>query len=109
MLRPYKGLREASFHEVMACVIALAPELSADTVDRSTISELWAICHLARAWGVEEEGMLRRNGLISADDVERLARWIECISYATMLMLDGSDVDSALEPYRQIESEKGCR
>jgi hypothetical protein len=104
MLRPYKGLREASFHEVMECIVALADELSADTVDRPTISALWGICHLARAWGLEEEGMLQRNALISARDVERLGEWIDCISYATMLLLDGGGLEAALEPYRQIDS-----
>jgi hypothetical protein len=102
MLRPYGGLREESFHEVIACIVVLADELSADRLDRSIISALWGICHLARAWGVEEGGMLRSNALIKSEDVERLAEWIGCISYATFCLLDGSGLEVALEPYRQI-------
>jgi hypothetical protein len=40
MLRPYQGLREASFHEVMDCIVALADELSSERIDRSTVSAL---------------------------------------------------------------------
>jgi hypothetical protein len=104
MLRPYGGLREPVFHEVMACVKALADELVADKLDRATISSLWGICHLGRAWGVEEDGMLRRNGLITDTDKSRLADWIDCISYAVLMLLDGSGVEEAFEPYRQLQS-----
>jgi hypothetical protein len=106
-LRPYGGLREAAFHEVMACVEALAEELAADKIDRATISSLWGICHLGRAWGVAEGGMLRSNRLITDADVSRLADWIDCISYATFTLLDGCGLDVALEPYRLLESERG--
>ena len=102
MLRPYKGLREEAFHEVMACIVALADELLVERLDRGTIAALWVICHLARVWGVEEDGMLQRNALITATDVERLATWIDCISYATMCLLDGIGLEDALDPYRQL-------
>src|SRR5262249_31997227 len=95
----------AVFHEVMACVEALADELVAERIDRSTISSLWGICHLGRAWGVEESGMLRRNGLITDTDRSRLADWIDCISYAVMMLLDGSGLDVALEPYRLLQTK----
>ena len=99
-LRPYRGLREESFHEIMACIAALADELAGDRLDRATVSALWDICFLARLWGVDEGGMLRRNGLISADDVKRLAAWLECISFAVMKLLAGVSVDTALADYR---------
>jgi hypothetical protein len=109
MLRPYHGLREAAFHEVIACVEALADELAAEKIDRATISSLWGICHLGRAWGVEEGGMLRRNGLITDADRSRLADWVDCISYATMTLLDGAGLEEALEPYRLLQSEEKDR
>ena len=98
MLRPYAGLREESFHSVMESLRALGPSLVGPEVDRRVVSSLWGICHLARAWGVHPEGMLRRNGLISHEDVHRLEGWIETISNATMWTLEG-DLDEAFRDY----------
>jgi hypothetical protein len=102
MLRPYRGLREESFHEVMAALETLGPSLArGSSIDRHVISSLWSICLLAHAWGVEPDGMLRRNGLISTEDVQRLEEWIKIISWAVFFVIDGGDDESALGPYRQ--------
>ena len=44
------------------------------------------MCHFGRAWELAPDGMLRRNGLIAAPDVERLEAW-----------LDGADDRTAFE------------
>jgi hypothetical protein len=101
-LRPYNGhLDERNFVEVMESLRALAPQLTGVSIDREIVAALWAMCHLARAWGVEPEGMLRRNKLISAEDVDRLATWVETISYATMCLLDGAGEGVAFEEYNR--------
>lgn len=103
MLRPYQGALVAeNFDDVMGCVIVLADELRGTAPDKRTIAALWAICHLGRTWGLEADGMLRSNGLIAAEDVTRLGEWIDCISYATMMLLDGCELEEALEPYRAL-------
>ena len=90
-LRPFDGrLKEENFHEVMEALRILAPALEQPSVDREIVSSIWHICHLGRMWGVHPGGMLRRNGLISAEESARLERWIDCISYATMMLLGGS-------------------
>ena len=100
-LRPYQGLNEGNFHAVMEAITALAPYFQQKMlVDKEIISALWAICSLGRAWGVEPEGMLRRNRLITDQGAKRLAQWVECISWAVSTLLGGSDLDTALEPYR---------
>jgi hypothetical protein len=43
--------------------------------------------------------MLRSNGLISEADAARLESWIECISYATFTLLDGSGTEEAFHEY----------
>ncbi len=99
-LRPYGGqLVEQNFHEVMEALRAFAPELSGEHVDREVVGALWGMCHLARAWGVEPEGMLRRNNLVSSADVETLAGWVDTLSYATMCLLDGSGEEEAFHAY----------
>ncbi len=103
MLRPFGGeLIEDNYHEVVACIGCLAGELQSEApVDKRIVSSLWGICHTARAWGVEEDGMLRRNRLISDEQVRTLDEWVDAISYATTTLLDGEDLDSALAQYRQ--------
>ncbi len=71
MLRPYGGLRQWAFDEVMACARILAPSLSVSLSTGRWLT-FWSICHLARAWGVNPEGMLRRNGLASDQEIKVL-------------------------------------
>jgi hypothetical protein len=99
-LRPYIGLNETNFHEVMQAIICLAPQIhTKDLIDREVMSALWAICELSRAWGLHPEGMLRRNNLISKQDIILLETWIDCISYAVFMLLGGCDLENALELY----------
>lgn len=100
-LRPYTGtLNHAAFHEVMACLKALAPELSkGKKVDRQVISDLWSICHLGRTWAVDADGMLQRNHLIRDDDMKTLEEWLHCISDAVMWILETGDLDVAFAEY----------
>jgi hypothetical protein len=99
-LRPFSGhLNEQNYHEVMAALLVLAPLMEQPIIDREIVMSLWSICHLARAWGVQPDGMLRSNGLIRPADVKRLDDWIEQISYATMVLLEGGGTDVAFEFY----------
>lgn len=101
MLRPFDGkLYEENFHELMTIVKTLAPRFRNDRIDRQIISSLWSICQLSSAWGLGKEGMLRGNNLISDKQVAQLSIWIDCISYAVMVLLEGQDDgESAFEPY----------
>lgn len=98
-LRPYQGLNEKNFHELMEAIGVLAPQLQAEKVDREIVSALWAICFLARLWGLEPDGMLQRNGLIAPEDIKRLSDWLEILGYAVMILLEGVDVEEAFSPY----------
>ena len=99
-LRPYRGLDPRNFHEVMRCLVVLAPELGAHgPLDRELIADVWGICHLGRAWGVEPGGMLPSNELIPLEDIQRLQSWIDQISYTVFCLLDGCDPGTAFEGY----------
>jgi len=96
-LRPFrKVLRPENFDEVAEAIRTLAPMLQAETLDRQVMNDLWGICHLARLWGIEPDGMLRRNGLITPQQIETLDDWVSRISFTVMLLLDGADPESAL-------------
>lgn len=102
-LRPYRGLNESNFHEIMAALRVLAPHFAAEQLDRKLISALWTMGHLARAWGVHPEGMLRRNNLIEEADWRRLEEWIDTISYAVFMLLEG-DETAAFDGYENRKS-----
>ncbi|MEL7123049.1 MAG: hypothetical protein AAFO07_26605 [Bacteroidota bacterium] len=101
MLRPFSGkLNEESYHEVIKAIRTLADELrNKEKIDREVISAIWGICHLTRSWAIEKEGMLRRNNLINDEQIKKLEKWVESISYATMMILDGNDNSTAFELY----------
>ena len=100
MLRPYKGLLENNFREIMEALRVLAPTLQhGPAIDRNLITALWDICHFARAWALEPEGMLQRNHLITATDQERLADWLNIISDTVSNLLEGADEAVAFEAY----------
>jgi hypothetical protein len=100
-LRPYRGkLPRKQFHDTMDALRVLAPSLGAgDAVDRTVISALWTLCDLTRRWALDEHGMLRRNSLISNEDLATLTTWHDMISYAVSTLLEGGDPGEAFHEY----------
>ena len=91
-LRPWQGLREENFRQVLEALDALSEELlNAPMLDRDIVSALWGICYLARSWGVERGGSLRRHKIINDDEVRTLAAWIDTIETRVLFLLDGSE------------------
>ena len=55
MLRPYRGLREDAFHDVIKCIYEVADELrGGGGIRRTLVTDLWSICHFARAWDLHQ-------------------------------------------------------
>ena len=59
-LRPYRGLDEAAYLDLTACVEAVSDHLQhSGTLDRDVINSLWGICHpgvgACRGWDVRAE------------------------------------------------------
>ncbi|MCO5169406.1 MAG: hypothetical protein M9894_23935 [Planctomycetes bacterium] len=91
MLRPYTGLRESNFVEVMEALYCLRDELRGDLIPRCCVASAWDLCRTARTLGLSPRTSLQRNRLISADDVQRLASWVETIEASTLFLLHGKD------------------
>ncbi len=87
-------------HEVMYAMKVLEPLFSVHEfkIDRQIISAIWGICHLSREWGIHPDGMLRRNNLITSEDVSKLETWLGHISYTFYGLLDGLQ-EEAFEEY----------
>ena len=91
-LRPWQGLREENFRQVLEALDVLSEELlNAPLLDRDIVSALWGICYLGRSWGVEPGASLRRHHIISDADVQTLAAWIDTIETRVLFLLDGSE------------------
>ncbi len=100
MLRPFQGqLYEENFQELMLILKVLSPCFKSEQVDKEIMAAYWGICHLARAWGLEPAGMLRRNNLLTGQQIKDLAAWIDCISDALSNLLDGAEDELAFEAY----------
>lgn len=99
MLRPYQGLRREVLVDLERALRAVAPLLERPQVERELMGALLAITHLGRTWAVEPEGMLRGNGLISADDHELLADFVHGVSYAVFCLIDGTGEQVAFEDF----------
>ena len=97
-LRPYRGLNEANFYGVMEAIKCASTHLqSAASLDRDVMGALWDICLIARAWGVQADGRLRRNSLISDEDSVRLETWIDMISWIVSFLIAGNVWQRATE------------
>ena len=90
MLRPFTGeLYESNFKEMMEIIKTLKPVLQKDTIKRDIITDLWSICHCTRLWGIDEGGMLRRNKLITSEQVGLLTKWADEMAFEVMMILMG--------------------
>lgn len=109
ILRPFCGeLNERNFHELMEIIEVLADEFRKAEVNRDILSCLWSICQLARAWAIDSSGMLQRNNLITPEQSALLEEWLDMISYAVMVLLEGEgELDEAFWGYREYVKEKG--
>lgn len=107
MLRAFKGvLYEKNFHEVMAILGVLQHRLRSRFIDREIVAGLWSLCHFAESWGLDKDGMLRRNNLMTEKQVQQLFIWTDCISYTTTMLLEGAAEDIAFESYRDYLNNK---
>ena len=101
-LRPYQGMSqiEKNFHEIVSCLRVLALTLSKQKlIDKGLGSNIAGIIGFGRMWAVHEDGMLRRNNLITPDEAFQIAEWLDCIEYIWMMILDTDDETVIFEIY----------
>ncbi|NOS93204.1 MAG: hypothetical protein HOP30_14890 [Cyclobacteriaceae bacterium] len=89
-LRPFNGLNRPAFDNLMECLDILKDEIQgAEALDRELITDLWIICHYAKALGTDPEGMIRRNNIIFDQELKELEHWINRISFRVSWWLEG--------------------
>jgi hypothetical protein len=103
-LRPFSGLREENFIELMRAIIALKPHLSgAAAWELRLVQGLWELTTRARHWGLDQNGMLQRNQLLSDAESRRLLLWVQCIEMAVSRLMNDGDPADAMDFYRSEE------
>ncbi|PAF28665.1 hypothetical protein [Paenibacillus sp. 7516] len=106
-LRPFRGqLIEENFHELMEIVRTLAPQLKQQALNREVMSCLWSITHLGRAWAILPDGMLRRNKLLSDEQIALMEEWLDLLSYAVMILIEDGGEEEAFWGYKEYVREQ---
>lgn len=96
-LRPFSGLREENFLQIMEAIIALKSHLSGKKFwEKRLVEGLWGLTTTARTWGLDPNGMLQRNHLLTDEDTAQLRLWVDCIEMAVSRLLRGGDPEEAL-------------
>lgn len=96
MLRPYRGyLIEENYVEVIQAIRVLLPEITkGDYIEREVIEDVLSMCFFASYWGINKDGMLRRNNLLSSEDIEKLQLWVEGILKVVVFGSSDSIIDA---------------
>lgn len=99
-LRPFRGnLNEDNFHEIMACLKTISCELNSNELDKKAILDIFSIIHFTEIWALHRDGMLRRNNLISKEQLLTLEYWHYLFSHAFYCLMAGQ-LDEAFYEYK---------
>ena len=105
-LRPYRGLKERNFREVMMALWVLSPELqSGEVVDRQLMDALWRLQFFSYLWGLSSGGMLQRNKLVRPEDSQLLEKWVTAIGLAVSNLLAGVGIEGVLREHQITPAE----
>ncbi len=91
-LRPWSGLRDENYHELMTAIVSLHDSLAGRSEwPTELVSAIMGITRMAHRWGIDDTGMLRRNNLISDPDIVKLRHWTHRIESVVEQILMGND------------------
>lgn len=93
-LRPYRGIQDRHFLEILEALVTAAPQLNAGTtVDREIVHALWDLCCTARNWTRGPiEPMFHGRRFISAEEKQMLDEWLGIIESCTLHLLRGGEI-----------------
>lgn len=102
-LRPWSGLRDENYREVMIAILSLRESLAgADCWPTELIGGIMGITRMAHCWALDSNGMLQRNNLISDLELNKLRSWVNRIESVTEQILMGNDPLEAYPDLREI-------
>jgi len=97
-LRPYTGIRHENFHDIVNALLVVGEQIHGNPeVERDLVHAIWSLTYTARIYGIDPNGMLKRNNLITEPDAALIEEWNDIIESITLGLLQG------LPPYLVIE------
>jgi hypothetical protein len=100
MLRPYRGLHEEYFHELVAAIRAVASSLRMDAhMDPELMGSLWSILVYVHAYALAPDSSLQHNHLISSQDLATLHDWVRTIGFLVSGLQAGGELRYVFESY----------
>lgn len=98
-LRPYTGLKEENFREVMERSMSWRRHTpSSPSSTKEIAAAVFGLCVDAWAWGISPDGMLPDNGLIQPWEQSLLEEWLYLINEAVSTKLFSSSAMPEREP-----------
>ena len=100
--RPYTGLNESDFVEVLTAILQLHSEwMNSEFIEKAAISAIWEICDRSRVLMLDPQSQIRRNKLAPESELARLAYWVGAIEHLVGGTLRGLDLPYCM--HRVIE------
>ena len=104
-LRPWSGLRDDNYRELMGAILSLHNSLNAEhSWPKELVHGLVGITRMAHCWALDDAGMLRRNNLITDAELAKLRGWTRQIESVMEQLLMGND---PLEIYPELREIAG--
>lgn len=105
-LRPYRGLRDEDFGEVVEAMLALGDQcLRPARIDPEVVLAVWQTCHYIRWWGTDEDSLLRQNNLLAREDLRKLRQWELTIERIALGFLKGLPISNIAHCYASYVAE----
>ena len=96
-----------NFRQVMACIKALGPTWSAESIPRRPLSDLVAILHLGLSYVSDpRRKQHRKEYVLEPSELELEDRWLDCIGYAVMAFLQCDDEEEAFSHFNAFLDEQ---
>lgn len=96
-LRPYTGLDERHYVDLILAVAFWHEDIQrTQKIDKIVPAALWEVCWVSRLLALRVNSPLRRNALISPEDVSRLEHWIDSLEAMCVRSLSGVDLPVCL-------------
>jgi hypothetical protein len=110
-LRPYSGLSEPDFAEIMNALLVLSDCFGDGSyLLRPTVRDLWHLCEQCRTLALEATSPLRATRRIGDPEALLLAKWVSIIERTAIRLLSGhSTVDSMSSLYEYISVAEDAR
>lgn len=108
-LRPFSGLCESDFCDIMKSLVHVHKELSEqETIDRELVYACWDLCTRIRFLALSESSSLRTNQLISQFDLNRLGEWHNSIDSFCRRSLHKLDLGTCLSNFIEYVGSDKC-